>query len=521
MPVFVSLTAMHDNTEINGFLAMITDISERKKIDRMKSEFISMVSHELRTPLTSIRGSLGLISGGAAGELPPKAKQLVDIAGKNSERLVRLINDILDVEKIEAGKMAFDIKPLPLSDLITQTLSANQGYAEQFKVSLKFINHAPAVMVEADKDRLEQVLTNLISNACKFSPEGGEVSITLEKTPLWVSVTIADQGPGIPEEFRQRIFQKFAQADSSDSRQKGGTGLGLSITKAIIERLRGHIGFHSEVGQGTAFFFRLPEWQTPQLTEIEENSDTDAEVLICEDDPDVAMLLRLYLKEAGIAADVAGDVKTAREKLEANTYRAMTLDLNLPDENGLSFLHQLRSTPKYAHLPIIVVSANAKDGQQAVAGEVLDVIDWLPKPIDNTRLTRVIKDALKHRTYQEGEKAHILHVEDNEDIRHVVAELLGDNIELGSAANLQSARAYLKVHKVDLVLLDIGLPDGSGLELLPELREHTRSPVSVVIFSAQQVPEDVSRQVSAALIKSHTANETLREAVLNALSEHL
>ncbi len=261
-PVLLSVTSLRNEPgEITGYLGIGTDITERKKIDKIKSEFISTVSHELRTPLTSIRGSLGLIIGGAMGEIPAKAKQLLDIANKNNERLVHLINEILDIEKIEADKMVLDIKPLNMTNLIEHAIEKTKGFAEQFQVNLVFHNEAPRVMVEADHDRFIQVLTNLISNACKFSPQGERVEITSEYIDGWVRVSVADHGEGIPDEFHERIFQKFAQADSSDTRQKGGTGLGLSITKAIVEKQGGLIGFNTEPGVGTIFYLKLPAWQ--------------------------------------------------------------------------------------------------------------------------------------------------------------------------------------------------------------------------------------------------------------------
>ncbi len=517
----MTVTALRDGDEVQGFVAMVTDISERRKMDRMKSEFISMVSHELRTPLTSIRGSLGLIAGGAAGELPPKAGQLVGIAAKNSERLVRLINDILDVEKIEAGKMDFELEPLELDGLVDAAVAANQGYAEQYKVRLRVDNQAPGMRLEGDKDRLLQVFANLLSNACKFSPQGEEVTIRLEREGDWAQVSVEDRGEGVPEAFRDRIFQKFAQADSSDTRQKGGTGLGLSISRAIIQQLGGRIDFTSAPGAGTRFHFRLPLIQTaapsPALANVVAEG---ASILICEDDADVASLLRMYLSEAGYQADVALTVREARARLAEREYGAMTLDLMLPDEDGLSFLRQLREDPRMAQMPVIVVSAKAEQGRGAVAGEALHVLDWLQKPIDNERLTGLLDQLFTHAGGDPENLPRILHVEDNADIREVVSAVLEGKAILDCAGDLAQARHRLAAAPVDLVLLDAGLPDGSGLDLLPELNK-LRPPVSVVIFSAQQVPREVAKQVSGAMIKSSTTNEVLRDEVLNALGRRL
>jgi PAS domain S-box-containing protein len=242
-------------------LAIVRDITQRKNVERMKNEFISMVSHELRTPLTSIRGSLGLIAGGVAGDLPAPARAMVDIAYKNSERLVRLINDILDIEKIESGTMTFHLKPVELLPLVEQTIEANRSYGLQYRVSFRLANQTAGVKVNADSDRLTQALTNLLSNAAKFSPPDDTVEIVVSRHTGGVRIAVHDHGFGIPAEFRERIFQKFAQADSSSTRQKGGTGLGLSITKAIVEKLGGQITFESRLGSGTSFFLDLPEWR--------------------------------------------------------------------------------------------------------------------------------------------------------------------------------------------------------------------------------------------------------------------
>jgi len=234
------------------------DITERKNVDRLKDEFISIVSHELRTPLTSIHGSLSLMSKGIAGEIPPQIKKLVDIAMRNSKRLGKLVNDLLDFQKIESGKMEFQFETIPLKDLLEQSIEDNKGFADQFKVEFILEDVLPEARINADRDRLLQVMTNLLSNAAKFSPPEGRVEISVCRHNGGFRVSVRDHGPGIPEQFREQIFNKFVQADSSNSRQRGGTGLGLSIAKSIVEKLGGEIGFESEIDMGTTFYFDLP-----------------------------------------------------------------------------------------------------------------------------------------------------------------------------------------------------------------------------------------------------------------------
>ncbi len=247
--------------EVYGYLSIAQDISVRKDVERAKNEFISTVSHELRTPLTSIRGSLGLVASGSLGELPQKAGELVAIAHKNSERLVLIINDILDVEKIESGKFLMRIRSVEVASLLAQALESHQGYTEKYGVRFVLKNVPRRSWVSADPERLMQVLANLLSNAAKFSPRGSEVWIGARPDfrDGRVYFSIQDFGPGIPEEFHASVFEKFAQADTSDTRRHEGTGLGLSIARKLLEGMDGSISFETEKGKGTVFFFDLPQ----------------------------------------------------------------------------------------------------------------------------------------------------------------------------------------------------------------------------------------------------------------------
>ncbi|MBT5521273.1 MAG: PAS domain S-box protein [Rhodospirillales bacterium] len=233
------------------------DITERKELDRMKSQFVSTVSHELRTPLTSIKGALGMVTNGTLGELPDAVNNMIDLAYKNTDRLVSLVNDILEIEKIDSGVDDYDFRPLNLSDLVSEAIKMNEGYMATYGDRQLVTKIAPSVMVGGDAFRLSQVVTNLLSNAIKFSPIDSEIEISVSTDGDRVTVLVTDHGDGIPEDFKGQIFQRFAQADNSDSRSVGGTGLGLSISKSIIETHGGTIGFESDQGVGTIFFFTL------------------------------------------------------------------------------------------------------------------------------------------------------------------------------------------------------------------------------------------------------------------------
>ena len=256
-PVLLNGMVLEDPNGGKLIWSIIEDISERKRIERMKIEFISTVSHELRTPLTAISGALGLLKGGVTGSLPEGINKMVEVAFKNSQRLNWLINDLLDMEKLLAGKMTFELREQTLKPLLDLSIETNQSYADQFQVQLKLLDCSPALTVKVDAARFAQIMANLLSNAAKFSPEGGRVEIRAVKDAKRIRVVVRDYGEGIPEAFHKQIFQKFSQADSSDSRQKGGTGLGLAITRELIERMHGEIGFQSTTA-GTEFFFLFP-----------------------------------------------------------------------------------------------------------------------------------------------------------------------------------------------------------------------------------------------------------------------
>ncbi len=259
LPVEVRI-GLVNTPKLKFFSAFVHDISERKQVERMKNEFISTASHELRTPLTAIYGALSLVNSGLVGPLSPDAKELIGISYRSAERLVRLVNDILDVEKIESRSMTYERVVQPMLPLLEQSIRATQAYADPYQVQFELVcESGQDAQVRVDADRVIQVMVNLLSNAAKFSPAGGaKVTVRLKQLSGLVRVSVTDSGCGIPESFRNRIFSRFAQADASDQRQKGGTGLGLNICKSIIEAHEGHIDFVSEAGKGSEFYFELP-----------------------------------------------------------------------------------------------------------------------------------------------------------------------------------------------------------------------------------------------------------------------
>lgn len=508
-----SVSCRYENGVPVATRAILRDITERKQLERMKDEFISTVSHELRTPLTSIFGALGLLVGGAAGPVPETIQRMLQIAYSNSERLIRLVNDILDMQKMEAGRMEFHLEPLEVGVLVRESVEANRAYAERFQVSYRVEDYSEGAKARVDRDRFLQVMANLLSNAAKFTASGTTVEIRVEADERFVRVSVRDYGPGIPPEFRSRIFTKFAQADASDSRQKGGTGLGLSITKAIIERLGGEIAYESVVGEGTTFFFTLPRYGEP--AEVEASFRLEGKcLLVCEDDPDTAAVMSELLSKAGYTVEIASTASRAKELLSVKAYDVLLLDVLLPDISGISLLKALREQESTRTLPVIVVSVVADEEKKRFSGSALEVVDWINKPFDSERLLRAVNFAL--RGPLKG-RAHILHVEDDVDVLHVVAAML-NVADVTFATTLKEAREKLAEVSYDLVILDVVLPDGSGLDLLPLLTE-SEPPTPVVIFSAYDVSSEIAGKVQAVLVKSKTSSSHFLSLVESLLAK--
>ena len=505
-----------DEGKVLGFFSLGTDITELKRIDRMKTEFVSTVSHELRTPLTSIRGSLGLIAGGVGGEVPAAVKNLVGIAKNNCERLIRLINDILDSEKIESGKMHLDLQIFDIHQLIRQALTANDSFAAQHGVRLHLPVAEEPLKVRVDSDRMIQVLTNLLSNAVKFSPSGGTVEIEVLRVARSIRVEVKDHGPGIPEEFRSRIFQKFSQADSSDTRKKGGTGLGLNISRSLIEQMNGAISFKSDTGVGTSFFFELPEWREPVQRPMSVGAATGpvrARILVCEDDPDIAKLIRLMLENAGFDVDVAHSAEEALACLGSSHYDAVTVDLTLPGQQGAAFIGALRKDERTQGLPVVVISASEGEGQLHFNGKPLAISDWLEKPIDEDRLISSLRRAVAGLATG---KPRVLHVEDDPDIQCIAAAIAENYASFEFASTLDEARALLQQQAFDLVLLDLTLGEDSGWSLFEDI-DKLRPRPPVIVFSASDVSPADSRLAEAVLIKAHTSNSELLQTIQRVL----
>jgi len=498
--------------EARGLLRAMRYANERKRLERLKDEFVATVSHELRTPLTSISGSLSLLMGTAAGNMPDAARRLLTIAHKNCQRQVRLVNDILDIEKMESGQVVFKLARIELRPLVEQAIEANRAFAEAYGVRIRLEDTGISDDVRADPDRLAQVVTNLLSNAVKFSPADNEVVVAIEKRTDVVSLTVRDSGPGIPAHFKPSVFEKFAQADATNARQKGGTGLGLSIVKQIVDRLGGEVGFADAAGGGTIFHVELPSWDHWANLAIDRDAPADAvRVLLCEDDPDTAMTLREHLRQIGFATDFAYSAREAFACATATQYRAVLVDINLPDGDGISLILRLRELPQYRNTSIVVVSADPGRGRKDARVSKLNVLDWLEKPIDFERLARVLA---QRPASDANRRPRILHVDENQ----VVTRALSEIADVVTVNSIEEARRALQASDFDLAVLDAALAKAASPDPLPELRDSRGNVIPVVIFSAREADAISDAQEEAALSKSHAAIDRLLAAVRDRLA---
>jgi PAS domain S-box-containing protein len=480
-PVEFTLTPMQAQGSGTGSVLNFRDVSQRQALDRMKDEFVSTVSHELRTPLTSIRGSLGLLSTGLLGEVNEKAANLLRIAVNNSDRLVRLINDILDLERMESGRAPLSFRTCSLSELAQQAIEAVTPVADN--ASVKLVLRASAVEFVADPDRLQQVMTNLLSNAIKFSPPDSTVTVSIEQSEEGVSLSVADEGRGIPADKLETIFDRFQQVDASDSRQKGGTGLGLAICRTIVDQHGGRIWAEQNPICGSNFRMFLPA--DPQQTRPEPPPTAEREtVLISTSDGETRTSLAASLRFHGYNVIEASTGRETLSHAQRQAPRAVLLDLTLPDMSGWEALRILKEEPATSEVPVIILSAHAISKSSTLG---LGADGWLQVPAQETDLLEELSSVLnRQKTW-----AEILLVEDDLDLARVIsATFERAGVHVLHASTRQAALEMCASFTPNLMILDVGLPDGDGLSLVERLRHHPElHSLPLLVYSARDLSD--------------------------------
>jgi PAS domain S-box-containing protein len=506
-----------------GNYCFMKDISDRRLIERLKDEFISVVSHELRTPLTSISAALDLLAGGVLQNQPESAQQMLSIAANNTDRLVRLINDILDIERIESGKIMMTKQICDAADLMYQSVEAIQDMAEKATVHLSVL--PVSVKLWVDPDRIVQVLTNLLSNAIKFSPPNSTIWLEAEILPTesaaqlmpyvtpspQIRFAIKDEGRGIPSDKLESIFERFQQVDASDSRQRGGTGLGLAICRSILQQHDGSIWAESTLNQGSTFYFTLPiaplvqpariSTLQPEATflSIKQGSDEDLElqqqgqrayptVLICDDDPSVRAVIGSVLERQGYQVLSVASGQEAVQQAIVQQPDVVLLNLMMPGMDGWETLAVLKQQAETQTIPVIIFSGLLPDAREV---HPLEISDWIVKPPD----PRVLCQALERALNGQKRSLKVLIVEDDPDLAKVLCALFArHHIETFHVFTGWEAIQLSQRLLPDLLVLDLGLPEQDGFAVVDWLRHHNRlCQVPLVIYTAQDL-NDHDRQ---------------------------
>jgi PAS domain S-box-containing protein len=511
-PAEYFFTPIHDMGRFSGSVLSFRDISQRYALDRLKDEFISTVSHELRTPLTSIRGALGLLSSGILGNINDKASNLLRIAVTNSDRLVRLINDILDLERIQSGKEPITFRTLQLNDVVRQAIDGMQPVADAAGVQL--LHDTTQAEIGGDPDRLLQVLTNLLSNAVKFSPPGSSVSVMTRPGATGVTLSVIDQGRGIPADKLEAVFGRFQQVDASDSRQKGGSGLGLAICRTILQQHSGRIWAERNPVRGSTFRVFLPyRPEAVAAAQIVAPSDQGT-VLVADANrltrPMIAEQLARHGYRVVETTTVEQTVAAAHEGVEA-----ILVDTSLDGINGWEVLPLLRYGDPRRRTPIVLLSL-ASQNRSELPTEAEGV---LTKPVEEDTLLAELARVL----CGPGEKVRMLIVEDDADLSRVIADVFSrDMIDVHVAYTRQAALDECFRFQPHIMVLDIGLPDGDGFNIVDALRQREELVhMPLVVYSGRDLGAEERRQLTLGpthfLTKARVQPQQLEALVLTLL----
>jgi PAS domain S-box-containing protein len=503
-------------TQGNEFLGIVTifrDITKEVDSDRAKSEFVSTVSHELRTPVTAIKGYTDLIYSGMVGEINDNQKQFLGIVKSNTERLTALINDLLDISRVETGRVRFEPEPVQLGDIIKNVIDALAPNAEDKEHTLNLKVEAGLAEIMGDPNRLNQVFTNLVGNAIKYTPEGGQIDVAVYSVEEAVRADVRDNGIGIGAEDLGKIFERFYRADHPLVQESRGSGLGLSIVKMFVEMHGGRVWAESDAGTGSTFTVLLPLPTAQKEMEPEPVSEAGARVskrhvLVADDDPDIATLIKLQLEEAGYRVTVVGRGAKVLEMTRTTCPDLIVLDILLPDMDGRAVLETLKSEPATADIPVVMLTIVADDGTAFDLGAA----DYLTKPVDAERLQDAVRSALARR-------GRILVVEDDVDtieMMRLALRRVGYNVDI--AADGYEALTLARRWRPRAIVLDLRLPGMDGYEALSHLKRNpgTRG-IPIIVTSAHVADSDKEKKrletlgVASFLPKPFTVNQLVTQ----------
>ncbi|MGY2733730.1 ATP-binding protein [Sphingomonas sp. UYP23] len=484
-------------------VASARNIAERKRAERMKDELISTVSHELRTPLTSVVGALSLLRSGAAGTIAEAPARLIEIAENNSRRLIRLINDMLDIDRIQSGQLTLQRERTDLCEIAARACEGSQGAASALDVQIECHLPKHPVLILGDAERLLQVISNLASNALRVTSAGGTVRIGVAQTDDGQAlVTIDDDGPGVPIAFRDRIFGRFERA----THERGvGTGLGLAISREIITRHDGRIWFEDRPAGGTRFAFALARLREDRL---ESTPAAMPKILVCTADADVVAVVASLAISTRFESVRVDTVAAATTALARGDHAALLLDPTAPDDTDCALVRALQASLDALTPPIVLVTAERRARLEVLA--TLDGVEWIEEPIDPARIAEALRAAVARSGTP---RPTILHLDDDHDVLLVTEAALRLEANVLTATDLAAARKLIDTHVIDLAILDFDLGGASGLDLLPTLASAQDAAIPAILFSARDVGADVTDRVDAVLVKSRSSIRDLKAAI--------
>ncbi len=501
--VNVSVAPVTMSDEYLGSVSVFRDITREVEADRAKTDFVSTVSHELRTPMTSIKGYADLMLLGAAGQVNETQQRFLSVIKANADRLSVLVNDLLDISRIESGRVKLDIKPVSIESIIEQVAASLRGKIEEKKLTLRLsLPEEELPRVYGDRDRVIQVLTNLVGNAYQYTPSGGSITVKAHQLDGFVQIDVIDTGIGIAPEYQAKVFDRFFRADDPLVQEFPGTGLGLAIVKSLVEMHEGRIWVESELGKGTTFSFILrvvealpavePVMAPPLATSLpeprlarEEHVNGRMRILVVEDDRDIAQLISHHLTESGYQVTVATRAKDALERARTENPDLITLDIYLPDADGFEVMQTLKTDPATARIPIVIVSVMLDQHE----GFRLGAVDYLPKPIDPVRLVASVNRVLHG-------PGKVLVVDDDRDTRDLLqAALEQRGFSVVLTASGKRAIVLARQEEPDLILLDLRLPGMDGYEVLQRLKSsHDTADIPVMVITGSLTDEELKQQ---------------------------
>ena len=495
--------------EYLGTVSVFRDITVTVEADRAKSEFVSTVSHELRTPMTSIKGYADLLMMGAVGELEEQQRHFVRIICNNADRLTGLVNDLLDISRIESGRVRLNPLAVSIPDIVDQVVSmlAGRAQARELAMRIDVADGLPAAW--GDPDRVTQILTNLVGNALQYTPSGGSITVSARESEGMLAVSVADTGIGIAPSHLSKIFDRFFRADDPFVQESPGTGLGLAITRSLVEMHGGEIWVESEVGAGSVFTFTLPLAEAVPAPPV--SVSAPPRILVIEDDLDVANLIRIHLESSGYEVVIAGRGDEAIRLAQVVEPTLITLDVRLPDTDGFLLLQQLHENPSTSTIPVVIVSVVPSEEE----GLRMGAVGYVAKPIDEAKLLQAIRRGLEQRGL-------VLAVDDDADTLNLIREALtrhGYSVRT-TRWGRRAIRLAREIHPA-LILLDLRLDDIDGYEVLRTLKLHPATQdIPIVVVTGSVTPEELERtgvrELGAAqlLRKPFSVEELIREITM-------